>query len=155
MPTVRKVTRVQVSSETRTRITSRLRDRFAELEAHFGAALAELEEPQFLRYEPGDFFVAHQDGNTPLIYDESRFRRVSVVVFLSLRADEPAAGTYGGGQLVFHGSYPQIDVRVIPASNRPGTLVAFRAETTHEVTMVTHGVRYSIAAFMRGPSDAV
>ncbi|MEO8337310.1 MAG: 2OG-Fe(II) oxygenase [bacterium] len=58
------------------------------------------------------------------------------------------ADTYGGGALVFHGSYanPTPPLSVSPA---PGTLVAFRSETTHEVTPVTHGERYTIVSWFR------
>ena len=145
---VRKATRVAVAPETRARVREHLMQRKAEIEAHFGVSLAECEDPQFLRYEEGDFFVAHQDGNTPSVWDDSRFRRISAVIFLNERCDEPAAGTYGGGELVFHGPYPNYDVRVA-ASAGPGSLVTFRAETTHEVTPVTHGVRFSIATWFR------
>ena len=75
------------------------------LEQHFGLALSECEPPQFLRYQDGDFFVPHQDGNTPLIHDDSRFRKISAVLFLSAQADEPAPDSYGGGALVLHGPY--------------------------------------------------
>jgi predicted 2-oxoglutarate/Fe(II)-dependent dioxygenase YbiX len=37
----------------------------------------------------------------------------------------------------------------VAAQAAPGSLVAFRAETTHEVTTVTHGVRYTIATWFR------
>jgi SM-20-related protein len=148
-PRARKVTRVAVSPETGELIRRRLMDRASELEAHFGVAITACEDPQFLRYEPGDFFVPHQDGNTPLVYDDSRFRRISAVIFLSRQSDEPAPGTYGGGDLVFHGPYGGPEVRVVASSVTPGTLVAFRSETTHEVTIVTHGVRYSIATWLR------
>ena len=145
---VRRTTRIAVSPETRAEVRRRLMERTGALEAHFGVALAECEEPQFLRYQEGDFFVAHQDGNTPLIHDDTRHRKISVVAFLSPRSEEPAPGTYGGGSLVFHGRYPDIDLRV-PAPADPGTLVAFRAETTHEVTPVTHGVRYTLVTWFR------
>ncbi|HEU0012895.1 MAG TPA: 2OG-Fe(II) oxygenase [Longimicrobium sp.] len=148
MPAVRRTTRVAVAPEVRAMVRQRLMERRPELEAHFGVALGECEDPQFLRYETGDFFVPHQDGNTPLIHDDSRFRRISAVVFLSRRAEEPAPGTYGGGSLVFHGGRDEPDARV-PARAEPGTLVTFRAETTHEVTPVTHGVRYTIATWFR------
>ena len=147
-PAVRKATRVAARPETRERVRQRLMERKAEIEAHFGVALNECEEPQFLRYEEGDFFVPHQDGNTPLVWDDSRFRRISAVVFLNGQAAEPAEGTYGGGALVFHGPYTGPDLRVA-AGARPGSLVTFRAETTHEVTPVTHGVRFSIATWFR------
>ncbi|HET7229140.1 MAG TPA: 2OG-Fe(II) oxygenase [Longimicrobium sp.] len=145
---VRRSTRVAVSPETRQRVKERLMERKGELEAHFGVSLSECEDPQFLRYQEGDYFVAHQDGNTPMVYDDSRFRRVSAVIFMTPRSDEPAEGTYGGGELVFHGPYTQPNLRV-SAEASPGTLVAFRAETTHEVTPVTHGERYTIVTWFR------
>jgi len=145
---VRRATRVGVSPETRERVRRLLLERRGAVEAHFGVEVATCEEPQFLRYEAGDFFVAHQDGNTPLIHDDSRFRRVSVVVFLSEPSEEPAPGTYGGGALVFHAPYHEPERRT-PAPAAPGTLVAFRAETTHEVTPVTHGERYTVVSWFR------
>jgi SM-20-related protein len=146
---VRRTTRIDVSPETRARLRGLLMARKAEVEAHFGVALTECEDPQFLRYEAGDFFVPHQDGNTPMVWDDSRFRRISAVVFLSTRSQEEAPDTYGGGELVFHGHYAGPQERVV-AGAAPGSLVAFRAETTHEVTRITHGVRYTIASWFRG-----
>jgi len=123
--------------------------RKGELEERFGVSLSECEDPQFLRYEEGDFFVPHQDGNTPMVYDDSRFRRVSAVVFVTPRGDEPAPGTYGGGELVFHGHYATAPNLRVSAEAEAGTLVAFRSETTHEVTPVTHGERYTIVTWFR------
>ncbi|HZG43567.1 MAG TPA: 2OG-Fe(II) oxygenase [Longimicrobium sp.] len=146
---VRKTTRLPVSPETRDRVKEWLMEAKEVLEARFGVALGECEDPQFLRYEEGDFFVPHQDGNTPLVHDASRFRRVSTVIFLNERCDEPREGAYGGGPLVLHGDYRTDPGRRVEAPADPGTLVAFRSETTHEVTPVTHGVRYTIACFFR------
>lgn len=146
--TVRRSTRVEVSPETRERVKAKLMERKGELEQHFGVSLTGCEDPQFLRYREGDFFVPHQDGNTPMVYDDSRFRRVSAVIFLTPRSESPAEGTYGGGDLVFHGPFNAPNVRV-SAQADPGTLVAFRAETTHEVTPVTHGERYTIVSWFR------
>jgi len=147
-PLVRSATRSAVPTGTRDRIMGLLRERKAAIEEHFELALGECEEPQFLRYETGDFFVAHQDGNTPLIRDQSRFRKISVIVFLSAQSQDPSPDTYGGGLLVFHGPYPDISLRV-PMAPAPGTLVAFRAETTHEVTPITHGERFTIVSWFR------
>jgi len=143
---VRRTTKVAVPPEVRELVRRRLMERKPEIEAYFGAPLGECESPQFLRYEEGDYFVPHQDGNTPMVWDESRFRRISAVMFLNPRTNAPADGAYGGGELVFHAA----NLRV-PAGARPGSLVAFRAETTHEVTPVTHGVRYTIATWFRAP----
>jgi SM-20-related protein len=122
-----------------------------QVEEHFEISLSDCEEPQFLRYQVGDFFVAHQDGNAPLLqFDRDRVRIVSAVIFLSQQSTVPAPGTYCGGSLVFSG--PLIDpsyqaTRLV--AGETGTFVAFRSETTHEVTPVTQGERHSIACWYR------
>ena len=148
-PQIRRTTRLAPPVATRERVTRLLLQRAAELARHFGRELAECEEPQFLRYREGDFFVAHQDGNTPGIHDQSRFRKISAVIFLSVQAQEPAPDCYGGGALVLHGPYSGPTLRV-PLAPAPGTLVCFPAETTHEVMPVTHGERFTIASWFRG-----
>jgi SM-20-related protein len=150
---VRKATRLTLPPATRERVTRLFAGRKEALERHFGLALGGCEEPQFLRYETGDFFVPHQDGNTPLIHDRSRFRKISVVLFLSRPSDEPLPGTYGGGSLVLHGPYSGPELRV-PIAASPGLLVAFRAETTHEVTPVTHGERFTVVSWFHGSSES-
>ena len=137
---VRSARRLDVPSSLLDRVLARLTALRETLGQHFGFALTEIEEPQFLRYRPGDFFVAHQDGNTGLIYDDSRHRRVSVVVFLNT--------DYEGGALTLHGAYPNYDERTTLAQ-APGTLIAFRSETTHEVLPVTAGERYTIVSWYR------
>jgi predicted 2-oxoglutarate/Fe(II)-dependent dioxygenase YbiX len=62
-PQVRRTTRAAMPPGVRERVTLLLLARKDALERHFGVTLATCEEPQFLRYGPGDFFVAHQDGN--------------------------------------------------------------------------------------------
>lgn len=144
---VRRVTRVSVSSQMRERIVNALLARMGEIGDYFGDTVSECEGPQFLRYQPGDFFIPHQDGNTPLIRDDSRFRKISLVIFLSTQSAELAVG-YSGGSLVLHGSYPEYDLRKrVP--NSPGTLVAFRAQTTHEVTPLIQGERFTIVSWYR------
>lgn len=147
-PLVRKVSRVDVSSETRKLVSELLLAYMEKIEKHFGVTLNECEEPQFLRYQAGDFFVAHQDGNTPLIYDETRFRKISIVIFLNAQSAESQPGTYQGGELVFHGGFPNYSYRRT-AEPQAGNLVAFRAETTHEVTPVSGGERYTIVSWYR------
>jgi SM-20-related protein len=134
----RKATRIAVGEAARAVVVGLLDRSQGPIGAHFGRTLDGFEEPQFLRYGPGDYFVAHQDGNTPLVHDESRFRKVSVVIFLS------APGTFGGGSLVLHADPP---LTLAPA---PGTLVAFPSETTHEVLPITYGERLSVVSWYRG-----
>jgi SM-20-related protein len=145
---VRNTIRVAVPDLIRDEVLRRLEGARPRLEQHFGVALSHCEEPQFLHYRPGDFFVAHQDGNTGLIRDDARHRRVSVVLFLNEQSAVRASGTYGGGELVFHGQYPDWQARQSVPPN-PGTLVAFRSETTHEVAPVLHGDRYTVVTWYR------
>jgi len=142
----RRATRLSVSHDTAEMVKRLLLERKRAVEEHFRVELSDCEEPQFLRYDVGDFFVAHQDGNTPLIHDASRFRKVSAVLFLSAFSEDPAPESYGGGALVLHGPYsgPPLSVPLTP---EPGTLICFRAETTHEVLPVTHGERFTLVSW--------
>lgn len=144
----RATTRLLVGDATRARLVSALESARPELESHFRLALTRCEPPQFLRYEAGGFFVAHQDGNTPLLHDDTRFRRISIVLFLSSPATSAGAEGYGGGELVLHGPLRGPTLREVytPA---PGTLLAFRSETTHEVTPLTFGERYTVVSWWR------
>ncbi|WP_095083919.1 2OG-Fe(II) oxygenase [Mesorhizobium sophorae] len=148
-PEVRRTTRAEVSPATEALVNALLAEQRVALERHFGLALGNAEKPQFLHYREGDFFVPHQDGNTPLIHDESRFRRISAVILLNRQSDDPSPANYAGGSLVLHGPYSGPDLRVaMPAL--PGSLVAFRSETTHEVTPVTRNERFTIVSWYRG-----
>ncbi|MER8644176.1 2OG-Fe(II) oxygenase [Mesorhizobium sp. M1252] len=83
------------------------------------------------------------------MHDESRFRKISVVIFLNRQSDNPSPESYAGGSLVLHGPYSGPDLRIaMPAL--PGSLVAFRSETTHEVTPVTCNERFTIVSWYRG-----
>ena len=115
------------------------------LEQRFGLRLSGCESPQFLRYRVGDFFVAHQDGNTGMVRMKSdEGRRVSVSIFLNCESELAADQTYDGGALVFSDWRSNRRFRL---KGEAGTLVAFRSETTHEVTPVVRGERYSIVTW--------
>jgi SM-20-related protein len=151
---VRHATQLEVSDATRRLIDQRLSDLKPALMERFGVALSIHEPPQFLRYETGGYFVAHQDGNTPLTRDRTLDRRISIVIFLNAQTSEPVDGGYSGGELVFHAPYPNIGTRQAVAG-AAGSLLAFRSETTHEVMMVTGGERYSIATWFRAVLPAL
>src|SRR6266576_3590865 len=87
----RRAAQVTVEQVARALVVTLLRQLQPRIEAHFKRALDSFEEPQFLRYGKGDYFVAHQDGNTPLVHDDSRFRKVTAVIFIS------APETFCGG----------------------------------------------------------
>ena len=143
---IRQTLRLRPSHEIVELIKTRLLAQQPALAEHFGVELTTGEEPQFLRYRVGDFFVAHQDGNTGLLRLDTELRRVSLVIFLSRESELAQSDTYCGGSLVFTNLR---DGRKYSLPGEPGMLVAFRSETTHEVTPVTHGHRYSIVSWFR------
>ena len=134
----RRTTKLIPSEQTRAMVGAALGRLCEPLGAHFNVRLTRCEEPQFLRYVAGDYFVAHQDGNTGMIFDDSRHRRVSLTLFLSDR------DSYSGGDLLFHVSTERV---VAPAAR--GTAIAFRSEQTHEVTPVIEGERYTVVTWYR------
>ena len=137
----RRSTRLTLPGETDALLRARLDAARPILEARFEQPLGPLEPLQVLRYGPGDYFVAHQDGNTPLIHDDTRHRRVSLSLLLS------AVGDWTGGELVFLGR----DGSRRTADAAAGDAVAFRSETTHEVTPLRDGERLSVVAWFRAP----
>lgn len=149
---VRKTTRLLLTPETTALVYRRLLEHREAVERHFQIALSDCEAPQFLHYREGDFFVAHQDGNTEqLQYDHLRVRRISVVIFLNHESEEPTPGTYGGGSLVLFGDGADSSRREpgYLLRGETGLLVAFRAETTHEVRPVLRGERFTIVSWYR------
>ena len=149
--TSRRSLRLTPSTETANIVVDKLRGCMGRIAGHFDVALSECEEPQFLRYRTGDFFVAHQDGNTGLLRLDSERRRVSVVILVSRESDAPEVGpnVYCGGSLVFTNLKAPPERAKFRMVANPGTLIAFRSETTHEVTPVTHGERLSIVSWYR------
>jgi len=142
---VRKVARLMPSPETVDYVMRRLTAYRESLEEHFKVSLSGCEDPQFLRYRVGDFFVAHQDGNTGLTrLDTDRSRRISLTIFLNHQSERPEPNAYCGGSLVFSDWRNGAECRL---AGEAGTLVAFRSEVTHEVVPVTDGERYSIVSW--------
>ena len=140
----RSASRLSVQPETIDLVTRLLLEKRSIIGEHFGRVLKAVEAPQFLRYRAGDFFVAHQDGNTGMIRSESEeFRKISVSIFLNDESESAGPDTHQGGSLVFH---PRAAASYRLRSES-GTLAAFRAETTHEVIPVISGERYSIACW--------
>jgi predicted 2-oxoglutarate/Fe(II)-dependent dioxygenase YbiX len=134
---IRKTTSLHPSDETISRMWNLLFQQKPLLESHFGESLTDCERPQFLRYEKGDFFVRHQDGNTKqLDFDHLRVRRISIVVFLN--------DSFSGGALRFHDGATTFDLQ-----GKAGLLVAFRAEVFHEVAPVMSGERFTMITWFR------
>jgi len=143
--TVRKTTSMHPSDETFNRVHQQLLERTSALSQHFRENLIDCEPPQFLRYEKGDFFVRHQDGNPRQDdHDHLRVRRISIVVFLNDHADEPKADCYSGGVLNFYDQTMEFGLQ-----GETGLLVAFTSDTFHEVFPVTSGERFTIITWFR------
>ena len=149
--TTRRSLRLTPSAKTVDLVVSRLVTCMVPVAQHFSVKLSECEDPQFLRYQKGDFFVAHQDGNTGMLRLDTERRLVSTVIFLSREVETPVEerNVYCGGSLVFTNHRVAPEQAKFHIRGEPGMLVAFRSETTHEVTPVTHGERYSIVSWYR------
>ena len=149
---VRKTTSLHPSDETISQIHDLLLRQKSSLEDHFDQSLTDCERPQFLRYREGDFFVRHRDGNTEqLEFDHLKIRRISIVAFLNGSSREPVAGGFCGGALNFYGPEGAAPPESAGFSlhGETGLLVAFAAETLHEVLPVTHGERFTIISWFR------
>ena len=148
---VRKTTSLHPSDETITWVHERLFQQIPALNEHFKLDLTDCERPQFLVYRAGDFFVRHQDGNSEqLEFDHLRVRKISIVVFLNDASGEPEPGTFCGGALLFcQEGDAETEPVTFPLWGETGLLVAFAAETLHEVTPVTGGERFTIINFFK------
>jgi len=143
--TVRKTTSLHPAQETFDHVHQRLLEQTSALSQHFGDSLIDCEPPQFLRYEKGDFFVRHQDGNPRQDdFDHLRVRRISIVVFLNDYSAEPQADSYSGGVLNFYDQSKEFGLQ-----GETGLLVAFTSDTFHEVLPVTSGERFTIITWFR------
>jgi SM-20-related protein len=135
--TIRKTTSLHPARETFSQIHEQLLSQKSALENHFATTLRDCEPPQFLRYEKGDFFVRHQDGNSHQNdFDHLRIRRISIVVFLN--------DSFTGGSLNF---YDQTTTFALMGET--GLLVAFKSDIFHEVLPVTSGERFTFVSWFR------
>jgi len=122
------------------------------VEDFFNQRLTDCERPQFLHYREGDFFVRHQDGNTEQMeFDHLRVRRISIVVFLNGYSDEPEVDTFSGGRLNFYdkGYEYGTEPLLFSLQGEPGLLVAFSADTVHEVMPVIRGERFTVISWFK------
>lgn len=120
-----------------------------DLERHFHVSLTTREPPNYLVYGPGAFFAPHRDRpRDAAVVPEVVDRQISVVLFLS--APRSIAGDgYQGGGLSFYGLLDGPDWKEVGfgCDADPGLLVAFRADTLHEVSPVTAGKRCTIVTW--------
>jgi SM-20-related protein len=141
----------EVSEEAQAVVAERLSGVIPDIARHFGVEVEGRQSLQFLVYGEGDFFQAHRDRNdSPGAAAFSARRRVSVVAFLNDESEEPRDGTYGGGSLTFYGLLGGDRGKQVglPLVGESGLLVAFDSGTTHSVTPITHGERYTVVTWL-------
>jgi SM-20-related protein len=127
---VRHAAHVDVDPGTLAFVEARLDARRARLAEWFGHPLTAREGAGFLRYGPGGFYRAHRDRGRDASWPDAARRRVAVVLFLT--------ACRGGALRLLAEDDAQGDVEVLPAE---GSLVAFHADTLHEVAPVEAGTR--------------
>ena len=145
----RKVLCANIPKDSWFPVREQLRSIRPSLEQHFNVALHQkCHGPDFLIYKEGGFYVPHRDASFEAPEGISE-RRVSVVVFLNGRSQEPTLNAFGGGALTFHGlmDEPGWEKCAFDLEPAPGLLVAFRSDTLHEVQPVTFGERYTTATW--------
>lgn len=168
--TQRKTEQFKVPATTEKLIEKRLMAIKPMLEHHFNLALTGCQKPLFYLYKEGSFFGIHQDCiNETDETAESRYsgvpprqrtfqedapkfakqRRVSIILFMNSRAEEPRAESYCGGALTLYGLIDDARWKPygFPFMGEPGTLLAFRSDLFHEVKPVTWGERYTIVSW--------
>jgi SM-20-related protein len=129
---LRRTMRIEAPAEVTAELMSALDAVRGETARHFGVTLTRTEDPQFLRYRTGDFYVRHTDRDREGVNQ----RAVSVIIFLN----SPGDRTFRGGNLKFYGSLAGKPL-AFDVPPRQGLLVAFRSEFLHEVEKVTAGER--------------
>jgi len=127
---VRRAAHVDVDAPTLAFVESRLDARLARLAAWFRHPLVAREGAGFLRYGPGGFYRPHRDRAFEPSWPEAARRRIAIVVFVTACS--------GGALRLLHEDDERGDVEVRPVE---GSLVAFAADTLHEVAPVESGTR--------------
>lgn len=142
-PSVRSTIHVEVEPAALAEVERRL-DAFRETASRvFGLRLTGREGTGFLRYEAGGFYRPHRDWARDSAWPGAARRRVAVVLFLNgSRAGDGEAGAFDGGTLRLIPDDP--GRAVVTIEPRAGTLVVFRADTLHEVTLVERGTRDAV-----------
>jgi predicted 2-oxoglutarate/Fe(II)-dependent dioxygenase YbiX len=145
---VRKAARVCLEGPAKVNLKQRFMDLMPALQDHFKTPLSGCQGPEFLRYDPGAFYLAHRDKseNGPV---QTARRRVSAVLFLNTQTKEPVPDMYGGGSLAFYGLLDgaQWEKVGIPLEGEAGLLVAFDSGVFHEVQPITFVRRYTAVSW--------
>jgi predicted 2-oxoglutarate/Fe(II)-dependent dioxygenase YbiX len=137
---VRRASHIEVPPAIFELIDAHLDAQRGALSVFFNLRLDGREGVNLLRYEAGGFYKPHVDRAHLPAWPPAARRALTVVLFLeSSREADPAGGFTGGVLRLF----PNIGepVEIVP---RRGTLVAFPADTVHEVSPVVAGHRDTV-----------
>ncbi len=136
---VRRATSIEVDADILVAVERRLDAQRDAAGAFFDLALTDREGASFLRYGDGGFYKPHSDCGVIEAWPGAARRQIALVVFLNSSRDRAADGDFTGGALRLFLDDDPIEVR--PAE---GLLVAFPADTLHEVAVVHGGTRDTI-----------
>jgi SM-20-related protein len=137
---VRRASHVEVPDDVFALIDAHLEAQRDAIGAFFGQPAGAREGVSLLRYEPGGFYKPHVDRGELAAWPPAARRAWTVVLFLESSREADPAGRFSGGVLrLFPDGAAAVDL--VP---RRGMLVAFPADTVHEVLPVVDGVRDTV-----------
>jgi predicted 2-oxoglutarate/Fe(II)-dependent dioxygenase YbiX len=135
---VRRASLIEVDERTLRLIESLVEAARPRVARHFDARLGEREGVSLVRYPAGGFFKRHKDRGVVTSWPPAARRQIAVVVFLNSCRTVEATGDFTGGVLRLFVDDEETRQEVYAEA---GTLIAFSADTLHEVTRVDDGVR--------------
>ena len=144
---LRKTMTCLLSQDSQRSIASRLLAIKPQLEEAFQQQYANVwEQPKFLEYQTGDYFLPHTD--------DQAHRLLNISIYLNSQSTEARDAGYCGGELTLYGLFksPGLQNRGISVPGVQGMLVAYPVNILHEVTTVSSGSRYAIVSRFLSPS---
>jgi len=148
----RRTKELLVPTEVRKRARNLFRAEIEQVNRWYATTIDDCAHPSFLRYQEGDFFVAHTD-RSPRRDDPDPIgrRAVSAVVFLNGR-DDPG---FEGGELLFSPfDDPVWNTRGFELQPQAGRLVLFPSTMIHEVKAVRSGERLTVVTWFQNAAGA-
>ena len=106
----------------------------ANVNAGWGFNVTGQQAPQFTQYGLNEYYEFHEDGSKL----EEDMRKLSLVISIT------NPNQYKGGEFEF----PTGPVKEI---SKRGSVLVFPSDTTHRVTPVTYGKRFSLVNWFTGP----
>lgn len=151
---VRRSYTLHIADPLKSKVEDAMRTLHLRVERDFESHLLAPDRFDFLRYGPGDRFVAHVDAPRYERGDQADVRltrrRVSVVLFVNDGDGVGDTGGYEGGNLLiraYEGADDELTTLGFGLPQAAGTVVAFPAQLWHEVTPVVTGQRLTVVGW--------